>query len=337
VWQRSYEARFRQDESALAHGQGPYSTPALADGRLFTFSVTAILNAWDAATGELLWKRESAAEFDPSFPYFGAAASPLVWRGLCFVHFGGHVRGPMETPARGAMVALRVSDGHEVWRWSGDGPALGASPVIHPIEGEPQLVFKTKKSLVAVDPRTGKEIWQTAYRVPMDNTIVTPLLIGDLLITSDFDIGMMAWRIQRSGDSWRLRELWSHRKASLFTSSPVIAGGLLIGFSHLRHGQLFALDPQEGTVLWQQEPRSGEHATLIASGSQLLVIRDDGRLQLGEVDRMGLHLLGEYPLGPSAAWSHPAIVGEKIVFRHDSRLTAALIEPTNGQVRELPQ
>lgn len=222
------------------------------------------------------------------------------------------------------MLALRASDGREVWRWGGDGPALGSSPVIHSIAGKPQLVFKTKKMLVGVDPEAGRELWRLPFRVPMDNTIVTPLLLGDRLITSDFDTGMIAWRIERPGESWRLRELWRHREASLFTSSPVVAAGLVIGFSHLRRGQLFALDPEDGSILWRGEPRSGEHATLISSGSQLLVIREDGTLRLGEVDRAGFRRLGTYLLGPSAAWSHPAVLGEMIVFRAGSQLVGGL-------------
>ena len=35
LWNRTYEAPFRQDEAALQHGLGPYATPSLADGRLF--------------------------------------------------------------------------------------------------------------------------------------------------------------------------------------------------------------------------------------------------------------------------------------------------------------
>lgn len=326
AWRQSYEAPFRQDHDALAHGLGPYATPALADGRLFTFGVTAVLTAWNAETGELLWRKKSADEFDPAFAYFGTVSSPLVWGDLCFVHLGGHERRHISTPARGPMVALRVSDGREVWRWNGDGPAIGASPVIASIGGEPQLFFKTKKGLVGLDPRTGKEHWRLPFPVRDDNTIVTPLLIDDLLVTSDYDVGMIAWRIERIGASWQPREIWRQREASLFMSSPVLAGGLVVGFSHLRGGQLVAVDPETGQVLWRGEPRSGEHATLIASGRQLLMIREDGALQLGEVDRTGFRHLGEYPLGPSAVWSHPAVVRDTIVFRTGSQLVGGLLE-----------
>jgi outer membrane protein assembly factor BamB len=322
LWSRAYEVPFRQDESARAHGLGPYATPAIADGRLFTFGVTAVLSAWDAATGDLLWRKESAEEFDPAFPYFGAAASPLVWEDLCFVHLGGHTR--IEVAARGPMVALRVSDGREMWRWNGGGPAVGASPVIHRLASGPQLVFKTFKTLVGLDPRTGKELWQVPFPVPMeDNTIVTPLSVGDRLVTSDWDVGMVALELRRTGDTWAARQAWKHREVSLSMSSPVLAGGLVVGFSHLQRGRLFVLDPEDGKVLWQGEPRRGDHASLISWDGRVLVFEEDGTLHLAEVSREGLRPIKGYRLGRSIAWSHPAVASGRIVFRDGTRLAVA--------------
>ena len=323
LWQRSYEVAFRQDHTALAHGLGPYSTPAVADGRLFTFSVDAVLKAWDAGTGALLWQKASSEEFDPSFPYFGAAASPLVWEGLCLVHLGGHERDDIEDSSVGAMVALDVSDGREIWRWSGDGPALAASPVIQQVEGRPHLVFKTKELLVGLEPLTGKELWRMPFRVPMDNTIVTPLLFGGTLLTSDWDMGLLAWRLGPEGESWEVRPKWQHRQVSLSMSSPVIAGDLVVGFSAFRRGQLFVADPETGEVLWLGAPRRGEHATLISWGRRVLVVQEDGRLLVAEVSSNGLVPTRTYRMGQSVVWSHPAVVGDRIVFRDGNQLAMA--------------
>jgi hypothetical protein len=51
VWTAAYEAPFQQDDNAKAHGLGPYSTPSISDGRLFTMGVTGVVSAWHAATG----------------------------------------------------------------------------------------------------------------------------------------------------------------------------------------------------------------------------------------------------------------------------------------------
>ena len=325
VWRQSYTAPFRQDHSALSHGSGPYATPTLNDGRLFTFGVTSVLIAWDAATGKLLWRKNSADEFDPSFPYFGNAASPVVWEDLVFVHFGGDVRDRIEIPTKSAMVGLRVTDGREAWRWTGDRPAVGATPVITEIEGRPQLVFKTRKMIVGADPRTGKELWRIPFTVTEDNTIVTPLVVDGHLITSDADWGIAAWEFQAGDADWTVRRLWKHRTVSMSMSTPVLAGGLVVGFSYFRSGQLFLLDPESGNVRWQGQPRSGEHASLVSWGDEVLVFAEDGSLTVGKVEDNSFHELKKYALGRATCWAHPAVAGSRIVYRDGDDLAVCLL------------
>ena len=330
VWRRRYDVPFEQDHDALQHGRGPYATPSVADGRLFTLGVTSVLSAWDAQSGGLLWRRDYSEEFERHYAYFGTASSPLVWGELCFVHFGSTMG---EESDAGAMIALDVADGGERWRWDGDAPAIGASPVIREVSGRVQLVFKSKEHIVGLDPGSGKELWRISYKVSQDNTIVTPLFIGDQLVTSDWDKGMHSWRIETesAGGSWRARKLWQTREASIFTSSPVLvgeetAGVQVVGFSHLRRGQLFGMDPVDGEVLWRGDGRSGEHVSLVVWGDDLLVFQEDGSLVVGQVLRDGFHPLRTYELGDSIAWAHPAIAGTKIVVKDGSRLAVYLFE-----------
>ena len=324
LWSSSYDAPFVQDSDATQHGRGPYSTPAVADGRLFTFGVASVLSAWDAATGRLLWRRESGPGFRGPFPYFGAAASPLVWGQLCFVHLGGDDRSRFDSPGSGAMVALNVADGREAWRWTGDGPGAGASPVIAVIGGRQQLVFKTKRKIVSLDPQTGSEIWQFAYVVSQDNTIVTPLVLGDRLVTSDYDFGIAAWQIRpgAGGGAWSAQARWKTRDASMFLSTPVVFDGLVVGFSHLRKGQLFVLDPADGTVVWRGAARGGEHATLVGWGDHVLAFREDGWLEVHRVSRAGLRFVRTYQVSRPTAWAHPAVTGTRILVRDGTRLAA---------------
>jgi outer membrane protein assembly factor BamB len=325
VWRRSYAAPFRQDHSALAHGSGPYATPVLNGGRLYTLGVTSVLIAWDAATGKLLWRKDSADEFEPSFPYFGNAASPVVWEDLLFVHFGGDDRDHPDIATESAMLGLRLSDGSEVWRWTGDKPACGATPVIAEIEGQPQLIFKTRKMMVGADARTGRELWRIPFVVTEDNTIVTPLFVDGRLITSDAYWGVAAWEIQSRGSDWMVNRLWKHRDVSMSMSSPVLAGGLVVGFSHLRKGQLFLLDPESGNVCWRGTPRSGEYASLVAWGHEVLVFAEDGSLAVGKVEDKSLRELKRYVLGRSACWAHPAVAGSRVVYRDGDELAVCLL------------
>jgi outer membrane protein assembly factor BamB len=319
-WSQEYPAPFQQDPDGSAHGCGPYATPALDGKRLFTVGVRSVLSVWDAESGTLLWRKSSGDEFNPSFPFFGMASSPLVWREFCYIHMGGHERTTMEAPGKGAMVAYRVPDGRQVWRWAGDGPALGASPLVCTIANQPQLVFKTKKLMAGLNPHTGAELWRVPFTVPMDNTIATPLVIGDRLITSDYDLGVRAWRIALEGGWWKVREIWRTRDVSLFMNSPVPVAGLVMGFSHFRKGQTFLIDPVRGEVVWRGQARSGEHATILAWGDKALVFGDDGFLVAGEVKQRAFNLLGRYRLGNGVGWAHPAVAGNRLVVKDGVRL-----------------
>jgi outer membrane protein assembly factor BamB len=317
VWRQEYAAPFVQDVSGKAHGEGPYSTPAVADGRLFTFGVNGVLHVWDAASGRLLWRRDRGAW---PYPYFGAAHSPLVWNHLLFIHLGGHRRAA-DFAAAGAMVALREADGKEVWRWRGE-PPCGASPVIASIGGQPHLVLKTLRSVFGLDPHTGRTLWRIPWPVDQNNTIVTPLFLGNQFITSDYEAGLASWRIEKQGPEWTARPHWRHRDASLFMSSPVLVNGVLAGFSHFRKGHLFGLDPPGGRLLWRGDPRQGEHASLVSWGRALLVFLENGQLLAGRVSAEGFRLERTYPLKEAPTWAHPAVTDTNIIIRAGSKVAA---------------
>src|SRR5688572_22932684 len=58
VWEQKYQAAFKKNQYAVEMAKGPNSTPLVNGNRLFTLGVTGVLNAWDTATGRLLWTRD---------------------------------------------------------------------------------------------------------------------------------------------------------------------------------------------------------------------------------------------------------------------------------------
>lgn len=97
-WRQRYAVPFTMGGGGERHGKGPKSSPALAGGRLFALSITGVLAAWDAESGELFWRRDYRSRFLSGHPYWGAATSPLVDGKRVVVHFG--------TDGQGALIAL---------------------------------------------------------------------------------------------------------------------------------------------------------------------------------------------------------------------------------------
>ncbi|MFN2444230.1 MAG: PQQ-binding-like beta-propeller repeat protein [Vicinamibacterales bacterium] len=85
-WESSYAAPFKPNPAATKrHGTGPKSTPAFADGKLFTLGMSGIVTAFDAASGRQIWQKAAP----PVEPLYHTAMSPLVDRGLVILHVGG--------------------------------------------------------------------------------------------------------------------------------------------------------------------------------------------------------------------------------------------------------
>ena len=57
VWRKSYAAPFNKNQYAAKMAAGPFSTPLAAGGRVFTLGVMGVLTAWDAATGNVAWRK----------------------------------------------------------------------------------------------------------------------------------------------------------------------------------------------------------------------------------------------------------------------------------------
>ena len=102
VWRASYPAPYTMNSAATGHGKGPKSTPTVAGGRVFTFGISGILSAFDAATGRLAWRKDTGTEFGQGSPLYGVALSPVVDGSNVIVHVGG--------PGKGALTAFDAGD-----------------------------------------------------------------------------------------------------------------------------------------------------------------------------------------------------------------------------------
>src|SRR5262249_33597624 len=91
AWQTSYAAPFQLNSAAARHEKGPKSTPTFANGRLYTLGMSGIVTAFDAATGKQAWQKPAP----PVAPLYHTAMSPLVDRGVVFIHVGGHDKGAL--------------------------------------------------------------------------------------------------------------------------------------------------------------------------------------------------------------------------------------------------
>lgn len=312
VWLQRYPASAELDSAVGWHGQTPKSTPCVAEGRLYTFGISGILNCWDAADGKPLWRKTFDRRFPKTWPLYGVATSPIVDDGRVIVWAGGH--------HQGALLAFDSRSGKELWALPADGPGY-SSPVIAELAGGRQLVVQSQQFLIAVDPKTGKELWKQRFTTGYDQNSITPLIVGDTVIHSGYQKPCKAIRVTRSGSRFQLADKWEIRAHSLYLSSPVAVGSQMFGLSMADGGSLIAVNLADGRVLWRQ-PNLGEYAALLAAGDHVLVQTTEGRLFVLRANDRRWNPVREYQVCDEATWSHPAISGDVLVVKDKQRLYA---------------
>lgn len=307
VWKQSYPAPYEMSPPARNHGKGPKSTPIVHEGKVYAFGISGILSCFDATAGKLVWRRDFKAEFPKTSPEFGVAVSPLVHKGRLIVHAGGE--------GKGALLALDSASGKTIWSWTEDGPAY-ASPLVATFGSSEQIVTQSEKQVVGLDFATGKTLWTAPFTTPYDQNSVTPVIDGNVVIFSGHQERTFALRVfATKGGGWTAEEVWTSTDVPMYMSTPVIAKGVLYGFTEKQRGSLFALDPKSGKTLWGGAPRQGENAALIVLGDKLLVLTTDGRLNVANFGHEGVETVAEYKVAESPTWAHPAVVEGGILIK----------------------
>jgi outer membrane protein assembly factor BamB len=218
LWRNTYAVQ--AVEGPASRHPGPRSSPAVADGKVITLSVDGVLSCLDAATGKELWRKD---EFRKAVPKFFTGMSPIIVDGMAIAHLGGE--------SNGALMAFDLVTGNPKWKWAEEGPGY-ASPALLTVEGTKQIVTLTEKSLVGVSVANGKLLWQLPFvSKGMQYNAATPIVDGQTVIVTGQGRGTKALKVEKQGDGFSAKEIWSNDMLAVQFSTPVFKDGLLFGLS----------------------------------------------------------------------------------------------------------
>ena len=297
IWRTGYPAPYQPSPPTAAHGSGPKATPTYHDGKLFTLGVSGIVGAFDASSGEIIWRTPAPIEV----PYFSAASSPVADGGLVVAHPGNY----------GPLTAFDVNTGKVKWT-AGDGGAF-ASPIIATFAGTRQVISATQRAVIGVSVDQGRVLWQFPW--PGAGGGPTPVLHGDTVIVSGPDLGVTALRPTKGADGWTVQRLWQTKDVSIYLSNPVVIRDAVFGLSQRASGQFFALDATTGATLWLGAPREATNAAVVKAGDLLFFLNDDAELIVARSSRTRFELIRRYTVADSATWAQPAISGNRVFVK----------------------
>jgi outer membrane protein assembly factor BamB len=312
AWTQRYAAPMQKNPYAKQMAKGPYSTPLLAGERLFTLGTTAVLSAWNAATGALLWRKDFSSRVDTSKLFCGTAMSPLATRNGIIVHVGDD--------REGAIMALDPATGKERWTTTISGPGY-ASPIEATLAGTSQIVTMTTRSVIGVDGASGKVLWEFPFTDEWNENIVTPIATSTGVIVSGVRQGTRRLIVTKAGDGWAAKVAWHTPDVAMYMSSPVLVQSTLFGHSSRRKGQFVAMDAETGTLRWATEGRNASSATVVAAGKHLVYLTTESQLIVAPSSTTAYEEVRRYTVAPSTTYAHPIVLKDRVLVRDASHVT----------------
>lgn len=313
VWENKYSAPSISGPSAKEHG-GPRSSPTVADGKVVTLGVTGIVSCIDAANGKTLWRNEEYK----GVPRFYTSMSPLVVDGMAVLQLGGS--------KDGATVAFDLASGKPKWKWTGEGPDY-ASPVLMTVDGVKQIVAMTDKGAVGLAVADGKLLWQVPFAPSgMNYNAATPIVDGQTVIITGQGRGTKALRIEKQGDAFAAKELWSNPQLAPQFNTPVLKDGLLLGLT--AKNNFYCINAKDGKTAWSDTAAHGSRGfgSILDAGSVMLALPNNGELIVYKPSDKKYEELAKIKVSGTATYATPIVSGKRILVKDQDALTLFTVE-----------
>jgi outer membrane protein assembly factor BamB len=302
VWTHSYPCN---EKVGIKDYDGPFATPAVANGVVYTLSRKGDLFALDATSGNVIWQRNIVQEDDVRPPGFGGlAGSPLVLGNKLIVN------------GSSGGLALDLKTGKPLWK-SGTGSGGHATPVPMRIGGQTYLAIHGPRTLTIVDAEDGKEFWTTPRRQPIGVNAPDPVIEGTrVFVTAGRAFGGALFDVTGA-----TTPLWEQVGLSSHWHTSVLVDGYLYGpDGNNSEGagrsptSLRCIDWKTGAIKWT-EPKLGFNG-LIAVGGKLLVLTETGDLVLVEASPNGYHELGTAKVIEGRVFTAPSFANGRVYARN---------------------
>lgn len=307
VWSDKYDVAAIGGPDASVHG-GPRSSPAVAEGKMVTLGVCGTVSCLDAAKGKVLWRKD---DFPGAWPRFHTATSPLIVDGLAIVQLGKE--------SEGGVIAYDLATGEQKWKWTGEGPGY-ASPVLLTVGGTKMMVTQTAKSVVGIGLADGKLLWQTPFApMGMAYNAATPIVDGQTVIFCGQGRGARAVKIEKDGEAFAAKELWSNTENAVQFDSPVLKNGLLFGLS--QRGAFFCINAETGKTLWTDATggRTG-FGSVVDAGPVLLGLTQRSQLTVFQPSDKEYTEVASIKVAEKQTYAYPIVAGNRLFIKDQDAL-----------------
>lgn len=264
VWNKDYETQYHDD---FSFDEGPRGTPAIEDGRVYTFGAEGMLSCWELAGGKRVWNVDTKAELKAGKGFFGIVCSPLLEGDAVILNVGGQEAG---------IVAFGKASGKVLWKAT-EAEAGYSSPVAATIGGKRYVLSLTRAGLAGIDTN-GKLLFEYPFRSKNNASVnaATPVVQGDqIFISASYGTGAALLKFDESGP----KEIWANDESlSAHYATPVYRDGYLYGFDGRQEQKcnFRCIEMKTGKVKWVEEQFGA--GTVMLAGDELLILNESGEL-----------------------------------------------------------
>ncbi len=326
LWTHEYKAPY-----TISYPAGPRCTPTVDGDRVYTIGAVGHMFCLDADDGRVVWSKNFVEEFGTRLPTWGMVAGPLVDGDRLITLVGGR---------NGALVVcFDKQSGKELWR-ALDDPQVGyAPPVIFEFGGRRELIIWHPEAVSALEPETGRVIWEVPYRVRSGLCIPTPRRVGRRLFVASFYNGPRMIEVDEDGAGAKI--VWQgHSDSEVRTDGlhPIMCTPFM-DETHIygvcSYGQLRCLDARSGERLWETREATGAgrwwNAFLIRYEpvpNRFFLHNEQGDLIIADLTPQGYREIDRAklvePTRPvrrrMTIWSHPAFAMKSVFARNDREI-----------------
>lgn len=265
-----------------------FSSPALsADGKYLVVGQglhddkDSSLLCFEAETGKLHWRVQTPLHIE---------GSPAIL-GDMVVAGAGAIEGPDHKPLGdpGFVVAVRISDGKELWRYAvkdpESSPAIGTDGTVYigsGFNGNAVVALRSASDEELKQKNLPRQIWQTPAPYPVTGavTLIDDLVIvgggnGDYVYANPNPAGVVMALDAKTG-----QVRWQSRTSDAVLGAVAGREGKLI--CPVRNGEVIALRLADGQPLWGEPARISGKAPVLAApvlaGRYVYAVSKDGYL-----------------------------------------------------------
>lgn len=297
-----------EEEYEDSNGSGARATPTVHDGRVYIQGAHGQLLCVNADDGKTVWSRKLGYK-----PQWGYSGSVLIEGDLAIVTAGKD---------QGALAAFNRISGDVVWKCGDDLPGY-ATPYPFTFQGKRYIVGFNADSAIIANAKDGKLVWRMPWKTDWNVNAASPLYHdGYLFLTSGYKTGCALLRLKAQDDDLSTETVWQTKVLMNKFQSCILYEGNLYSSDQ---NALKCVDFATGEERWSK--KGIKNGTLILADKHLLLLTENGELQIGKVSPTDFVPLTTSEVLDGRCWTVPVLNNGRLYARNFEKVVCIDLRP----------